>query len=92
MNTPTRSFPFGRDVDTLILCRDEDHRRAVIAALGIPAQYETVFSVLTGLRFKKIIVFDDGRIYTPGQLGQLQQMAREYWPTMLYPGGKIHFL
>ena len=53
---PTRALPFGRDVDTLILCRNDDHRRRVTAALQIPARYELIYSALTGYRFKKIIV------------------------------------
>jgi hypothetical protein len=84
---PTRSLPFGRDVSTLILCRDEDHRRKVIAALQVPARYELIYSPLTGYRFKKIIVVgcrpaSDSK----AEAAAFQLLLTEHLPTKLDVG------
>jgi hypothetical protein len=92
MTVATLSFPFGKDVDTLILCRDEDHRRRAIAALGIPARYELIMSALQGCRFTKIIVLGADKPLSATEAKKLDVMAKEYWPTMLEIGGKVHLL
>ena len=88
---PTRSLPFGRDVDILILCKDEVHRRAASEALRIPARYEMFASALTGYRFNKIIVLLGGTgPWSEIEIELIGRMIREDYPTHLRPGGKIY--
>lgn len=91
MDHPTLSFPFGRDVDTLILCRDEDQRRTAIRALAIKAQYETISSALTGSRFKRIIVVA-GKPDSVMECNHFEEMKREYLPTKLTRDGELLIL
>lgn len=85
---PTRNMPFGRDVDTLVLCKSDDHLGKVVQALGMKAQYEIWSCSLMGSRFKKIIWlagFGD----SASEHATIARMIREYLPTKLEPGGVI---
>jgi hypothetical protein len=82
---PTLSLPFGRDVDTLILCKNDDQRRRAIKALGIPARYELIYSVLTGYRFKKIIVLGC-RPESETETLNFNRLLKEDLPTKLEVG------
>ncbi len=85
------AFPFGRDVDTLILCHNDPHRRKAIKALGIKAQYQLIHSPLTGCRFERIIVLrppPSSDIHCE----ELDRLIREYLPTKLNLGGELFVL
>lgn len=85
---PTPTFPFGLDVDTLILCRDEAQRSAAIRALQIKARYEIWSAALMGNRFSKIIWLA-GFSESPVEQVTQEAMIKEYFPTKLRPGGSL---
>lgn len=91
MMEPTPSFPFGRDVDTLIICRDEGHRRSVSRALAIPARYEIIGSPLPGRGYAKIIVMV-GQPSSSAESDFFTRMIRENLNTKLKPDGEMHVL
>lgn len=88
---PTLDFPFGRDVDTLIICENDDHRRRAVKALKMVARYTTIGSAVVGHRFLNIIVLV-GKPESATEAAMIDRMAAEYWPTLLERGGEIHFL
>jgi hypothetical protein len=89
--TNSISFPFGRDIHTLIICRDDNHRRKVIRALALPAQYETIGSSLMGNRYRSIIVMV-GIPESAAEAAGLELMISEYLPTKLHIGGELHVI
>lgn len=91
---PNERFPFGGDVDTLIVCGSYDQRRAAIEALAIPAQYEIIASALTGYRFSKIIVILETGVHpwTATEVELYTRIIKEDLPTKLKPGGKLYVL
>lgn len=51
-------YPFGIDVDTLVVCISGEHRRRVIEAFELKARYILWWQTgLMGARYKKVIVF-----------------------------------
>lgn len=89
--TKTRLFPFGEDVDVMIVCKNTIHHDQVVKALQMPAMYVTPFSAVTGRKFKRIIVFKD--VYTSET--QAQTFARwvnEDLRTSLDIGGELHII
>jgi len=89
----TRSFPFGTDVDTLIVCRNEEVRLIAIEALRLKAQYETYYSSLSGHRFDKIIVIPPYWVHCSEKEQQIfQDLVNDYLPTKLKTGGTLHVL
>jgi len=90
---PTESFPFGRDVDTLIVCGSNEQRRAAIKALAIPARYEIITSALMGHRFSKIIVMLGGtQPWSETEIALYSRIIKEDLPTKLKPGGKLYVI
>lgn len=88
MNCPTISLPFGRDIDTMILCRDDDQRRNAIRALAIPARYELIGSALCGHRFSRIIVIA-GEPKSATEAAMYERILKEDLPTKLAIGGDL---
>jgi len=88
-DNPTLSFPFGSDVSVLILCRDDDHRRRAIKALGIKAQYETISTALMGYRFEKIIWIGAESPKSAVEAEMFERMRIEYLPTKLTLEGEL---
>lgn len=37
----THEFPYGRDVDVLVVCRDRAHQKVLSEHLGLAARYVT---------------------------------------------------
>ncbi len=87
-NCCNRSFPFGRDVDTLVICANEDHRISTIREWGIKARYETIETQHPGLRFRKIYVCSHPDIRMP----KLGRVIDESLRPMLTEGGEIQVL
>ena len=87
----TRNLPFGRDVDTLVLCKNYRHLNEVAKAFGLKARYEVWTSTLLGHRFKKII-WIAGRGDSETESAVIEAVIREVLPTKLYPDGELFVL
>lgn len=88
---PSRSYPFGRDVDTLILCHNTVHRDQVIRALKIKARYEVFLFSTRGLRFEKIIVFRP-RIWSSAEDIRYERYINEDLQCRLSPTGELYVI
>jgi hypothetical protein len=87
----TRQFPFGEDVDTLIICCSPIHRDTVVKAFQVKAMYDLPFSSMTGRRFKRIIVFSRPFIsHTEAQA--FARWVNESLRLKLEPGGELHIV
>lgn len=83
---PTLSYPFGRDVNTLVVCMNEDHRRHAIKNCGIKARYETIGSALCGCRYNHVVVLRTDQPFSDVE----RRIIREDLPTKLSLGGKLY--
>lgn len=91
--TRTRSLPFGADVDTMIVCMNDEQRRRAIEALGMQARYELIDSVLIGYRFNKIIVLLGGTgPWSETEAENIGLIIKEKLPTHLDIGGKLYVI
>lgn len=52
-----KEYPFGEDVDTLVVCHDDLHRKTVIEAFGLKARYVLWKTALMGNQYNKLIYF-----------------------------------
>lgn len=86
----TLEYPLGRDVNTLILCRDEQHMRDMIEALQIKARYMCACPTIGGRTYARIIVFD--RKWN--NVEDLYKWAEyvSYLHTMLNLEGKLYLI
>jgi len=87
----TRNLPFGRDVDTLVLCKNYRHLNEVVKAFGLKARYDLWTSMLLGHRFKKIIWLA-GHGDSETEAAVIEAVIREILPTKLKPDGELFVL
>jgi hypothetical protein len=88
---PTRNLPFGRDVDTLVLCKNYDQLDLAVKALGLKARYDVWSGTLLGSRFNKII-WIAGRGESETESAVMEAVMREVLPTKLHLDGKLFVL
>lgn len=56
--TADERYPFGEEVDTIVVCRNAEHRKRVINTFRIPAFYILYGESTAGFQADKIIFFD----------------------------------
>lgn len=81
----TKEYPFGRDVDILVICHNELHRDYVVKAFKLKARYALWSGQMMGSRFSKVIVF------TPRYMTSREQdWIDESVKTCLTPDGEYY--
>lgn len=84
----SKEYPFGRDVDTLVVCQNSERRDAAAEALQLKARYTTIETPLMGSRFTKIVVIR-GQIDHATEFALFDRFCAEV-VCRLRPGGKLH--
>lgn len=91
--TKTIEYPFGRDVDTLVICVNEAHARKIFRAFRMKARYTWGRMPMLGHRYKKIIVFMEvARYSSPEEQRAYEHYWREQVETKLERDGEIIYI
>jgi hypothetical protein len=81
---PIENFPYGVQVDTLVLCTTREHMHKVRDAFQLKAEYQYGMPSLCGRRYMKVIAFTpDGSAHSEEYQRRWSKYVHEHLFTFL---------